>query len=189
MTRLRRIWKLMVKPWSRIIAHHKRLGPIEARAVIDSCFRYIEMLGITALVSVLTSLGGEFTRVAVGLVMSVASGLYLSLPLVRWYFAPLPRSAKAKRWETESVIWMVAVGGSCALSAPLGILAIQLITATIDLDMTKARAIMADAKEKAAFEACARPPSTPASVEKCMAKFHELARPKPPLPRGSRLTD
>ena len=169
----------------------RKREPVDARTVIDSCFRYLEMLAVTALVSVVTGIISPTLQQVATSALTIAAGLYVSLPASQYLVSGWKRADPPRPKVDATAIWMIALGAAAALSTITSITIISLITATVDLDESKARERLMEIRERALADGCTRPPSTPASADRCIAEGMKKLHPPPLpiLPRPSRATD
>jgi hypothetical protein len=96
-------------------------GAIEGAT--ERIFRYIEMIGVMALLMVAVGDGKPFLRGTIIMVGAIMAGLYLALPLVRWFVNLAPRWGW---WRDARNVFLTFTGGFGILATLTGILAGEL---------------------------------------------------------------
>jgi hypothetical protein len=125
--------------------------PIDVSRVIERLFRYIEMVFLTALVSVVVSVVSEATAYWLSLLMFVAAGLPLGIAITEWLDPSLRiTSRKRQNWYSYAMMSLIFAVGAASFSMPLEIL----LKATFQIDVKRARGDYFELRRREAVMTC-----------------------------------
>lgn len=179
----RRILAIVVR---RVRGTRYRGPEIDLRASLDGAFRFLQMLVITGLVSILAGIFGIGAQLLATALLSFAAGCYALQPIAHC----LAGFSKNRRIRAKSTSWMFAGIASLSFTAHYAPAIVALFMATVHIDVEKARLDYNLAREREEMLLCARASAygTYDRLEPCLASVKRRYHPTP-LPRASRLND
>lgn len=146
----------------------KRLLSVDWAAAIDRCFRYLQMLVVSALFTGLTSVLFKAPAAeVVSMFLCLAAGLYLAIPLARWLIQSRYGERKAMRRLTVAAMAIALSTTSYYYSS----LAVALVAHTVRVQDTRdVHAQMREWELKMAKAACVRGGTTWKQTQACFAR-------------------